>query len=411
MSQSKWMKGLIVSAIIAVFAGVVGLLASDDSTSASANGDQIREDLIVRPGDLLPDAAQCDSDRFIPNSLPSTEKRWSDAVSTPFASSDKDEMLEELFAEHCGNPTELDMSIQALSQLNVGDFNIGENNPWMGEFLAKAEEKGLRTAFLTLKDGEGNNVFVSAEYQQYAAMTNTILLAFSSVGVQERASVQNWHIEGPVAGELPRTVLNSVQEGLPALVLEYTVKDSCPLKAIGYNVGDKRFEVFPDPVCEAPPEEAPPGDVPPTTGEQPPTTTEKPPRSTTTTVPPGTTVPPTTKPPTTTVPPTTTTIPECGRKSRWDPKVGQCVPNLNGGTTIPPSQSTIVPPTSVAQPAPPPTAPPDPTPPNVTVVDTTPPPVTETPDGNTGVTLPPMPDPPAQPPTPAPPGGGTTPGR
>lgn len=356
-SHKKRAWGLVFA--FTVVAGTFFLFNGGDTEEVNAETSKvsdIQEDLTVKPGDILPEEARCDGDEFIPNSLPSTEKRWSDAVSVPFEASAPDEMLLELFAEHCGNPTLLDMSIQALSDLTIGEFNIGENNPWMGEFLAMAEEDGLRTAFLTLKEGE-EGIYVTEGFQSYAEMTNTLVLAFSNVGVQERASVQNWHIGGPVAGELPRTVLNDQQEAMPSLVLEYTVKDNCPLVAIGYNVGDKRFEVFPDPVCEEPPPTVTTQPLTETTKPPSTTSTTKPPRTTTTTVPPTTlpTHPPASGPPPVAnqpphappaTNPTTTTTPSGGP----DVTVPAC--GLRGQPSC--DNTGVTPPTTVAPPAPPP---------------------------------------------------------
>lgn len=132
------------------------------------------------------------------------------------------------------------------------------------------------------------------------------------------------------------------------------------------------------------PEPAPPPGQP-----TPPPVTEVPP----TTVPPTTTSQPPESSTTTTVPETTTTVPQCGNKSHWDPEKGQCVPDLNGGTTVPPPPTTArpsSPTTSQAPPAPPSTAEPDPTPPGTRVVNPAPPSNTYTPPGATvGTTTPP----------------------
>ncbi len=398
--------------------------------SAGDLEDDFPDDLRVRPGDILPDRAKCVSDDFVDHSLrevrsgDSEFRQWSDAVSIPYESSDKDEVLDEEFAENCGNPTALDGDIQMLSGIRIGGSTIGEENPWMGEFLATADDQGFREAFLTRKAGEGDRIFVTPEYQEIASMVNTIFLRYENAGVEARQSVRNWHLAGPVAGELPRVVENPDQEGLPALVLVYTRKDNCPESVIGFNISDKRSEEFPV-ICEEPPKppapptpeppcQCPKPPVPPTTvppcKDCPPVTTAPP-----TTVPPCKDCPPVTPPPTT-VPPTQppTTVPPCGDKNRWDPVKKECVPNLPTGSTVPPPPVTTPTATTVQPaPTPPATAPPDPTPPGVTVVDVTPPPNTYTPPGAVvGTTQPPATvAPPATPPVTAPPGGGSTPSR
>ena len=206
---------------------------------------KFKEQLTVSPSDVLPAAAQCQDDEFSTNSLPGAGQKWSDAVSVPFESKDSKGMLGEILAENCQNPTVLDMNVKALSEITIHGWRVGDHNPWMEDFLAKADKTGLRTAFLTKKEGlEG--IFVTAEYQQYAAMTNTLLLRWQVAGVVTEKSVSNWHLPGggQIAGELARTQLNSKQENLPVLRLELTEKGRGCVLAIGFNTGDKRFETL-----------------------------------------------------------------------------------------------------------------------------------------------------------------------
>ena len=135
---------------------------------------------------------------------------------------------------------------EALSEITINGWNVGDHNPWMGQFLAQAKEKGLRAAFLTKKQGQ-NGVFVTAAMQETASLVNTLLIHFNNVGIVSQQSLTNWHRPGGglVAGELVRTVLNSKQEGLPALRLEITEKDQGCVFAAGFNTGDKRWETLP----------------------------------------------------------------------------------------------------------------------------------------------------------------------
>lgn len=354
--KRAWVLTGIFALLAMVFFAVNGSEESIlDGDRAAADSDEIREDLTVSLGDLLPEEARCDSDEFLWHSLQEVRegdpayRQWSDAVSTPFESSDPDEMRDELFGEHCGNPTELTMSIEALSDMAIDGHNIGELNPWMGEYIDAVNDPGMREAYLKLKDGEGDIVFVTEEYQQYAAMTNTLLMAFEVRGVEALQSVKNWHLPVPTVGELPRAVLNDQQEGLPALVFEYTVKDGCPLVAFGYNVGDKRFEVFPGPVCEEPP--------PTTSTTKPPTTTVP---TTSTTKPPTTST--TTPSTTTTVPSTTTsTIPETFKDHTESPvSDDRNDPDEVTRPNIPVPPEVIRPPGSQPTQPPPPSTIPDP---------------------------------------------------
>jgi hypothetical protein len=334
MTTNRW-RGRFITSVVVVLALIVTALlvglrdnngggskpSGNESTTTTTNPGNDSEvptgDLEVKPGDILPEAARCTSDKFIPNSLPSAEKLWSDAVSTKFESSDPNEMLKALMAEHCGNPTLLDMTIKGLKEVKIGNFSVWEHNPWMADFLERASG-GMRKTFLTKKEGK-DGIFVTAEYQLFAEMVNTILLDYKVKGVMELQSVRNWHLPGPTAGELPRVVENENQEGLPALVLVYTIKDNCKgVSVIGYNAGDKRFEIFGSAKCN---------ETPPCTncGTTPPVTTM--PVITTATTEVGRKGEPatTTPPPPTTQPSGPTTTLQCVYGTHRDPATGQCV--------------------------------------------------------------------------------------
>lgn len=349
MTTNRWRGRFITSVVVVialiVTAFLVGLrdnngggskpsgnesTTTTTTTNPSNASDVPTGDLEVKPGDILPEAARCTSDEFIPNSLPSVEKLWSDAVSTKFESSDPNEMLKALMAEHCGNPTLLDMTIQGLKEVKIGNFSIWEHNPWMADFLNLVDEHGLRAAFLTKKEGK-DGIYVTAEFQLYAEMVNTILLDYKNQGVMELQSVRNWHLPGPTVGELPMVVENENQEGLPALVLVYTVKDNCKAASvIGYNAGDKRFEIFGSPNCnETPPCSTNCGTTP---------TTEVGRKGT-----PATTTPP---PPTTAASSVTTTTLPCEEGTTRDSATGLCVTNSPPSTVETPGSipSTTSPP-------------------------------------------------------------------
>lgn len=261
---------------------------------------------VVPEGDLeidrrspIPEAAKCKGGyEFNTNSLPSPEKFSSDSVSLKFVSSEPDAMFKEYMEEQCVNPTLLENTIDGFceGEIVIGDFDVCERNSWMTEFTTLLDEQGPTAAFLLEVDGDW---FVTSAFQRYAEMANTILLFYDVRGIEKLRSVRNWHLAGPVGDDLPRVVENDRQEGLPALILVYTLKDFCPQQTgasvIGFNVNDKRFEIFKK-ECEPPPcvvDCGPPKTVPPTT------------------------------------------VP-CGNKNHIDPVTGECVPNLVTGSTTPP---------------------------------------------------------------------------
>lgn len=270
-SFHRWSKGAILAwmtvgfatlilAVSVIASSFIGHSASDASshpsssttttTTAPDHGvdltNQAKKQLTVKVGDLLPSKAKCNRDEFIANSLSNRNLVWSDSVSTPFRSLDPSRMMTEVRSENCGNPTVLDMNVQALSAIKLGDFSVADANPWIAKFLHESKG-GLRTAWLTNKEEQGDKIFVTGEMQQYAALVNTLLLRFHSIGIVTEQSVTNWHLPGGglVAGELARVVLNDTQEGLPVLRLELTEKARGCIIVIGFNVLDKRWETLP----------------------------------------------------------------------------------------------------------------------------------------------------------------------
>jgi len=260
---------LIALVVIALIA--VGLKVGIDAAMTDDNNPTPElEDLTVRPGDILPEQAVCDSDEFIENSLPTSDLKWSDSVSTPFASSDTEEMFDEVLTENCGNPTVLLMNVEALSSIGIDGTTIGDVNPWMSEFVSAFKDDPF--SFLTKKAGDEDELFVTPEFQEVAALTNTVLLRLKLVeATVTEQSVTNWHVaarEGLAAGTIPIATLNEDQYKGDFLRLEYTLKgQDCPAFAIGFNVGDKRFATL-HPNCEV--------DVtpPPTSTSTPPTSEE-----------------------------------------------------------------------------------------------------------------------------------------
>jgi len=270
--MSKWKMGTIASAVALFIALAAGLLVGASDNAPTGDNTPVAEapgaDLTVNFGDILPVEALCASDEFITNSLPSEELLWSDSVSTPFAANDTEAKFSELREELCGNPTLLLMTVEALSAVTIEDsVTIGDVNPWMAEFIAKANEDMF--SLLTKKAETEDVVFVTADFQDVAELTNTVLLRLDNVeSVVTEQSVTNWHVsarEGLAAGTIPFATLNEDQYEGEFLRLEYTLKgNECPAFAVGYNVGDKRFATL-GVDCGDKPESPAPPTTPPTT--------------------------------------------------------------------------------------------------------------------------------------------------
>lgn len=270
--------GFTAAAIVLLVAVISGIIAMSVTAPAPTEPSDPRIDLTVNPSDILPDQARCQTDEFITNSLASTSLRWSDSVSTPFVATTLDEMVQEIFDENCGNPTVLVMNVEALAAIVIDEegTTIGDLNPWMGEFLSTAKVDGeISFNLLTKKEDSGDAIFVTSDFQETAALTNTLLLRLKAVEVSDTTSLTNWHVDarsGLAAGTLPVASLNTEQYKGEFLQLEYTLKgQNCALFAVGFNTGDKRFATLPL-VCEPEPvPESTPGPEP-----TPPPTTEPP---------------------------------------------------------------------------------------------------------------------------------------
>ncbi|MFA5003773.1 MAG: hypothetical protein WC498_00640 [Candidatus Saccharimonadales bacterium] len=190
-------------------------------------------------------------------------RKWSDALSTPLGGNSPPGKLKSQKAAVCNDP-ELGVSVANMfANLNVGGVNVGDLNPWLSPYKGSATQVNDKAAeFIPLLDVSNpskaqsqNAVQKNVEYQALAARLDTLIGRFSLLGVKSMKSSQNWHLVagGLAVGGLPEVGLNPNQENLPALILQVTEKGACaPLKVIGFNVGDKRPEVFPTPTCKSP---------------------------------------------------------------------------------------------------------------------------------------------------------------
>jgi len=272
-----WKLLAATSVAVATFAMAwSGNLVAPNIFGTAVAADATTQDLTIKPGELLPDAAKCGTDdKFSPNSLPDTKGReWGNSVSTPFKATDKDAQFKELVSEICVNPVLGDAYIQALSDAQIGSFSVAQANPWMKEFTDKS--KGGLKVWLTHKASDTKGFYVTdtsvGNYQYYAQMTNAVLYVLDNQGTKTATSKVNWPLGGLVADTLPRAfkeVKPNKQESLPFMALTFTEKgQNCPY-VLGVNVKDKRPETFscvvakkvapPTPTKRKPPTVTPPG--------------------------------------------------------------------------------------------------------------------------------------------------------
>lgn len=241
---------VLSTAALIVVAGLgLGVAAAPSFVGTAVAAEQPGDphSLTIQPGDLLPDEAKCDTSNtmFNRNSMAGTKGRlWTDSVSTPFVSKDKDAQFKELTSEICVNPTLGDAYVQTLSDAHIGDFSVAKANPWLGDFTTKSSSKDGLKVWL-VKSSDGKTIHVTADYQSNAQLVNALLFALDNQGTKTAPSTANWPLGALVADTLPRVHKESdakKQETLPFMALTYTQKSGgCPY-VLGVNLKDKRPE-------------------------------------------------------------------------------------------------------------------------------------------------------------------------
>ena len=262
---------VIAAMLLATGSGITAQAQTVSQAVASAAQQQKQEftnpsvDLTIKAGMMLPTAALCSNDdRFSENSLKPVGPKgrtYADSDSTPFTPGSPAAHFTQYTSENCVNMTTTDAAIQALSAApKIGSFSIYQaNKGWMNTFMTKTTKSPLGLGvWLTQKldkngkiilDANGHPArFVTAEFQGYAEMVNTILLGLDNQGVKTARSVANWPSHGTLAADvLPRVfeAAPNKQEDEPFLALTFTTKagEACPF-VLGINVLDKRPEFF-----------------------------------------------------------------------------------------------------------------------------------------------------------------------
>ena len=256
----------IAAVVLAMALSVSVVVSHTQTTQQSSKTGNPAVDLTVKKGMMLPSAAYCpNDDRFSENSLKPVGPKgrtYADSDSTPFTPGSPAAQFTQYTSENCVNMTTTDAAIQALSVApKIGNFSIYKaNKQWMDTFMIKTAKSPIGLGiWLTQKldkngkiilDANGHPArFVTAEFQRYAEMVNTILLGLDNQGVKTARSAINWPSPGTLAaGVLPRVfevTAPSKQESYPFLALTFTTKagEACPF-VLGIDVLDKRPELF-----------------------------------------------------------------------------------------------------------------------------------------------------------------------
>lgn len=202
--------------------------------------------------------------KFLKNSMPDmadqrTKKSgFSDAVSFPFKSKSADQAYEELQEEILRNPVVCDMVIRGLKDLELASGNTtGDLNPWMQKFVSKMDDAMNRKAHPRGNEiwlerfKDGGDILVTKEYRRTAAMAVVLLDRFHNDGIVKKPTKLNYCLPLIAEGSITRTKLADYQENRDALSLSFIRKDGKTELTIGFNIHDKRFELFGSAVTES----------------------------------------------------------------------------------------------------------------------------------------------------------------
>ena len=178
---------------------------------------------------------------------------WSDALSTPL----NPHSLRAVQVAVCEDPLLGVTYANMLSTLKVGGTSVLGLNPWLKPFAGSpANINNIASLYVPqLNGGSINDAAIAANqsWQAEAEFIGTLLGRFNVEGVKALPSKVNYHLTGGglAVGGLPEVGLDRLQDKKSALILSVTEKNNpaCILK-IGFNLGDKRPEVF---GCPAPP--------------------------------------------------------------------------------------------------------------------------------------------------------------
>lgn len=184
-------------------------------------------------------------------------RKWSDSVSTPLHGG-----LQGVKGAVCHDPLYGATVANMLAGLRVDGVSVVSLNPWLKPYQATSQINDHAEAFVPLLDVKSPSsaqvkaaVRENHDYQQLANRVNTLLSRFQVQGTDTLRSVKNWHLKaaGLKVDGLPEIGLDSRVDAKPALILEATLKNACaPVVRVGFNLGDKRPEVFVTPSCKKP---------------------------------------------------------------------------------------------------------------------------------------------------------------
>ena len=179
------------------------------------------------------------------------EDRMFDAVADPFdavetgktlySKDDIAEMKDELYEAIMRNPVMGDMIGQWLDDIDTENVN-----PWVDVFLGEYKSYGPNN-FVVKYENKGDTVYVTEEYRGYAKRILCFLDRCTEQGVKTIATSDFWYLNDALEPKDVRTVRNEDKKYVdtyPALVFVAEVKDGSAKVRFGFNIYDKRLEIF-----------------------------------------------------------------------------------------------------------------------------------------------------------------------
>ena len=167
---------------------------------------------------------------------------FSDALAMPFVGQTDEERFSELEEEILRNPIYGITVAKAVKALRIKDRTLGEINPWLDDLSDKKEE-GL-VYWLEYRPGFDKTIFVTSEYRSYAAALCVILERMICVGVQKKQTAVNWALNYTAMNNDRMGSITDYQYALPSLVFVYRYKNGDEVFSIGFNLKDKRPEIY-----------------------------------------------------------------------------------------------------------------------------------------------------------------------
>ncbi|MBR2741506.1 hypothetical protein IKD98_01985 [Candidatus Saccharibacteria bacterium] len=171
---------------------------------------------------------------------------FSDALTYGFQGKTDNEKFLELQEEILRNPVYAVTVVNALKDKTIGGKPISSFNSWMTEM----SDKNRNGVSYWLEYRDGDTLYVTDEFRQYAATLCTWLERLINHGVQTRQTTENWCLNNSALNDERAGIKASYQYAKEALVLYYVGKNQSGdanaegLLAVGFNIHDKRPEFY-----------------------------------------------------------------------------------------------------------------------------------------------------------------------